>query len=166
MTARPVGLSLTLFLTLSSAAPLTPQEEKDSYEIYAAVLQAKEPKVKVWTIVQQTRDFALCLNSAADQEFIYRPMFDDYATKNKQSFLLGRKFNLPDYTLVPPEEWNSKPPRRSFAVFSAVGFNSDRTRAAVCFWSLTSGTCSLLIKNGDVWLIDKAWRGDACFWAA
>lgn len=170
MTTRSTALFLALSLT-QSASPQAPpklplKDQNDSYAIYSAVLQTKAPNVKAWTIVQQTRDFKLCLNPAPGQEFIYRPLFDDYALKNKQAFVLERKFNLPGYTLVAPEEWTRKPPPRAFAVFSAVGFNSDHTRAAVCLWGRTSGTCNVLIKSTSVWLIDKAWRGDGCGWAA
>lgn len=64
-----------------------------------------------------------------------------------------------------PEEWTrSINPRIS--VFSAVGFNPDRTHAAVCFWAHNGGTCSILIKAKGTWQIDRDWRGGRCGWAA
>jgi hypothetical protein len=68
--------------------------------------------------------------------------------------------------MVPPEAWTRGSRSRSFASFSAVGFNKDRTRAAVCVWIGSGGTCHVLIKKDDIWQIDKNWRGDGCGWSA
>ncbi len=122
--------------------------------------------MNAWTIVQQTRGFELCLKPAQDQESIYSPMFDDYAAKNKNVVVLERKFNLPAYTLVPPEAWGRKPALGTFAVVSAVGFNRERTRAVVCLWGRNSVTCYVLLHKGDTWQLDGDWRGNGCGWAA
>jgi hypothetical protein len=144
---------------------LSPDEEKQSYEIYSAVLEIREPRVSSWLIVQKTRGFEFCMKSGRDQDAIYRPMIQDYVQKNQKTVLLARKFNLPEYTLVTPEEWTRSTKGRSFAVFSAVGFNPDRTRATVCFWASSTGTCSMLVKK-STWQIDRDWYGQSCFWAA
>jgi hypothetical protein len=143
-----------------------PEDEKESYIIYETVLRIKEPRIATWAIVRQTRDFKLCLRPAdPNQESLYRDVFDDYREKNKSKLALERKFNLPDYTLVEPEARGRSSPARSFAVFSAVGFNASRTHAAVCFWAGTSGTCYVLVKKDDTWQLDRDWHS-GCAWAA
>src|SRR5215813_4173610 len=120
---------------------LNPQEEKESYDIYSTVLKMKEPLVNAWTIVRETHGFKLCSEPKPDQDAIYRSMADDYILKNKRTLILQRKFNLPQYALAAPEVWARSTNGRIVAVFSAVGFNPNRTRAAVCFWANSSGTC-------------------------
>ena len=110
--------------------PLSSAEEADSYDIYSTVLQVTGPTVADWTIVRETRAFPMCLQPAADQESIYRPMIDDYALKNQKAVVLQRKFKLSTYTLVGPESWITSPLRVPntapttnegiFAVFSVV----------------------------------------------
>jgi hypothetical protein len=117
-------------------------------------------------IVQETRAFNLCLRPARDQERVYRSLIEDYSLKNSKPYLLDRKFNLPDYTLVTPAEWQRSTRDRIFAVFSAVGFNQDRTRAVVCYWLRSEGTCSVLIREGSTWRLDRDWHGNGCAWAA
>ncbi len=105
----------------------------------------------------------MCLEPAPDQESTYRPTFDDYALQNKTEFVLERKFNLPEYLLVAPEEWTTRSAPRTLAAVSAVGFNPGRTRVAVCLWAGSSGTCYSLIKQAGAWRIDRDWRGNGCF---
>jgi hypothetical protein len=151
--------------TQRTIAAIRSEEEKESYDIYSTLLQIKDPKVAGWKIIQETRAFELCLKPAPDQDAIYRPIIDDYVLKNRKTLVLERKFKLPQYTLAAPEEWTrSINPRIS--VFSAVGFNPDRTHAAVCFWAHNGGTCSILIKAKGTWQIDRDWRGGRCGWAA
>jgi hypothetical protein len=167
---RSFAFAATLVVTLSSrgyqAPKLQIEEEKDSYAIYSTMLRIKEPRVANWAIVQQTVDFKLCLTPVPDQESVYRQMLDDYAEKNKNRFDLERKFSVPNYTLVERSEWTRSSETRSFAVFSAVGFNPSRTRAAVCLWGGSYGTCYALIKKDGAWQIDRDWRGGSCTWAA
>jgi hypothetical protein len=157
----------------AGGASLSSEEEGASYEIYSTVLKAKEPPVLDWAIVRETRAFKMCLEPARDQQLIYRPLIDDYAFKNRKTWVLQRKFNLGAYTLVGPEAWASvqsvtrNPPRNTpntLAVLSAVGFNGDRTRALLCFWA-NSGTCYFMVKEEAKWQIDRSWRGSACGWA-
>jgi hypothetical protein len=89
-------------------------------------------------------------------------MLDDYIRKNKKMVLFERKFNLTNYLLVGSQQWAA---RSTIAAFSVVGFNPERTRAAVCFWAVSSGTCSVLLKSDSAWQFDKGWRGDGCGWA-
>jgi hypothetical protein len=152
----------------AGGASLSSEEDEASYEIYSTVLKAKEPLVLDWTIVRETRAFNMCLEPARDQQLIYRPMIDDYAFKNRKTWVLQRKFNLGAYTLVGPEAWASttgNTKNRTLAVLSAVGFNGDRTRALLCFWAKTSGTCDFIVKQEAKWQIDRSWRGSACGWA-
>ena len=153
---------------------LSPEDGAESYEIYSTVLKVKEPAVLEWTIVEETRPFQMCLEPARDQQ-IYRPMIDDYAFKNRKSLVLQRKFKLSAYTLATTEDWDKaysitrnpskNTQHRTFAVFSAVGFNRDRTRALLCFWANSSGTCYFMVKQDGKWEIDRAWRGGGCGWA-
>ena len=114
----------------------------------------------------------MCLEPAGDQQSTYRPMIDDYALQNKQTVVLQRKFTLSAYTLATTEDWGKSysitrnPPKntqhRTFAVFSAVGFNRDRTRALLCLFANNSGTCYFTVKREGKWQIDRSWRGSGC----
>ena len=160
--------------TTDKETSLSPEDEAESYEIYSTVLKVTEPAVIEWTIVQETRAFQMCLEPASDQK-IYRPMIDDYAFKNRKSLVLQRKFKLSAYTLATTEDWgkassitrnpSKNTQHRTFAVFSAVGFNRDRTRALLCLFANNSGTCLFTVKQEGKWEIDRAWRGEACGWA-
>jgi hypothetical protein len=160
--------------TTDRETSLSPEDEAESYEIYSTVLKVTEPAVLEWTIVQETRAFQMCLGPAPDQQ-IYRPMIDDYALKNRKSIGLQRKFKLSAYTFVTTEAWGKassitrNPPantqNRTFAVFSAVGFNRDRTRALLCLFANHSGTCYFTVKQEGKWQIDRAWRGGGCGFA-
>ncbi len=179
---RGGAFAIGLLITLSSVCYQSPgfaqndsqrdisklpsEEEKESYDIWSTALRIKEPRVTAWTIVQQTRGFDLCLKPAPHQASTYGPMFDDYVEKNKKGFVLERKFKLPMYTLVPAEALTKGSALGTFAVVSAVGFNRGRTRAAVCLWGGNSGTCYVLINKGDLWQLDRDWRGNGCGWAA
>jgi hypothetical protein len=161
----PVLITLLMSRTAAGAA-LTPDEEKESYQIYSTLLEENNPRAEEWAIVQHTKAFEMCTRPAKEQESVYGPLFDDYALKNKQGLALEPHFKLPAYTMVSPEESARSTRSRSFAIFSAVGFNADRTRAAVCFWAGSGGTCQVLTKKDDIWQKDKNWRGGGCFWAA
>ena len=152
------------------------EEDAESYVVYSTALKVKEPAVLEWAIVRETRAFQMCLEPARDQESIYRPMIDDYALKNKKTLILHRKFKLSAYTLVGKEAWAdpqsiARDPARNtqkttLAVFSGVGFNRDRTRALLCLWANTSGTCYFMAKKDGTWQIDRSWHGSGCGWAA
>jgi hypothetical protein len=157
-------LALTLPIALSCLG-YQPEIDQESYAVYSAVLRIKEPRVATWAIARQTLGFKMCLALAPELEPIYQPIFDDYVEKNKTKFALDRKFNLPDYTLVEPEGWGKNSAPRTFAIFSAVGFDHFRTHAAVCFWARSSGTCYALIKKDDAWQLDRDWP-TGCNWAA
>jgi hypothetical protein len=152
--------------TLVAALLLTLAIQKESYTIYTAMLRLKEPGVRNWAIVRHTVDFKLCIHPAPGQESIYRPMLDDYIDENQHKVDLERKFDLPNYTFVDRSEWTRSTPDRSFAVFSAVGFDPSRTRATVCLWANHSGTCYVLIKKDGTWQVDRDWHGGGCGWAA
>src|ERR1051326_1383542 len=92
---------------------LPPDEEKDSYEIYSMLLRTEmHPswKITAWAIEQQTRPFrginmnagvfGTCLDPAQDQRVTYLPLIQNYVEKNKKRFVLERKFDLPEYSLV------------------------------------------------------------------
>jgi hypothetical protein len=160
-----LGLCMTAVCAQPFQAPASEPEKKESYEIYSTILQVMHPNVTDWTIINETRGFAFCSTPARDQDALYRPMLDGYILKNKKMVLLERKFKLANYVLVGPEEWTRSTNRKIIAAFSVVGFNPERTRAAVCFWADSSGTCSVLLKSDGAWQFDKGWRGDGCGWA-
>jgi hypothetical protein len=162
-----VALTQSLNLSKGRKEPLnlSREEEKDTYEIYSTVLRVSEPNATSWMIVEETRAFDLCLKAADDQATTYRDVMRDYKVKNTKSLALDRKFDLPDYTFITPIEWTRSTRNRMFAVFSAVGFNPDRTRAIVCYWAKSSGFCAVFVKQ-RTWRIDRDWHGGACGWAA
>jgi hypothetical protein len=163
-----VGLSLCITAVCAQPlqVPSSKLEEKESYEIYSTVLRVMHPNVTDWMITKETHGFEFCSTPVRDQNTFYRPMLDDYIQKNKKTVPLEWKFKLSNYLLVDPQQGAARSANRNTSVtFSAVGFNPARTRAAVCFWAVNSGTCSILIKSGDAWQFDKGWRGDGCGWA-
>lgn len=139
--------------------------DRDAYAIYSTVLQTAHGDIAHWIIVNKTHSFDLCLTPAHDQEAIYRSMVDDYKAKNRSEVGLEPMFALANYAMGGPEEWARTPSRRNVAVFSGVGFSADGTRAAVCYWAASNGTCSVLVRSGGNWLLDEGWRGDGCGWA-
>jgi hypothetical protein len=160
-----LGLCMTAFYAQVFQVAASEPEEKESYEIYSAMLQVMHSNVMAWTIIKETRGFEFCLTPARDQDALYRPVLDDYIRKNKKTVALERKFSLANYVLADPEEWGRSTKGKIIAAFSVVGFNPDRTRAAVCYWADSGGTCSVLLKSDGAWQVDKGWRGDGCGWA-
>ncbi len=141
---------------------LSPEEDKESNDIYSMLLANKDTTPGSWIITQETRGFDLCSKPTPDQATIYGSVMDDYVLKNRKTLLLERKFRLANYVLATSEKWADS----RIAVFSAVGFNPDRTRAAVCYWAKSSGTCTVLVKMNGNWQVDRDWRGNGCGWAA
>jgi hypothetical protein len=131
------------------------QQDSDTYAIYSAALRDRKPSVENWKIVNETKSFWFCSKPHPELSATYGPVLDDYTSRNKGKVVLERKFELPAYTLVSPEEWNGRTPSTDLASVSAVGFNSDRTRAAVCYSvgnsAGSSGTCLLLVKRDSNW---------------
>ena len=93
---------------------LTAAEEKNSYEVYSMLLRMEmgpEWNIRAWAISQETQTFphyanrstiAECLQPSQGQKSVYLPLIEDYVSKNKKKFVLERKFDLPDYVLIPP----------------------------------------------------------------
>jgi hypothetical protein len=98
----------------ASNPKLTAAEEKDSYEIWSMLLRTEMPgsNTAVWAIKQETQTFPhdgpitlnVCLQPSGDQESTYRPLIDDYVARNKRTFVLERKFDLPQYALIGPTD--------------------------------------------------------------
>jgi hypothetical protein len=135
---------------------------------------------------------AFCLQPAKPQESTYRSLIDDYIRKNKHPQKLERHFDLPQYVLLDTEgveafrarHWNvlsSEPipepddrvPFKASTLFevSAVGFNSDRTRALVYVGHQCGGLCGggifhLLMKQNGRWTHDSDYRGSVCSWVS
>ena len=170
---------------------LTAAEEKDSYEVYSMLLRTEMPTIEGWAIKQETQPFPhdghitfnVCVQPPQDQESIYRPVFDDYVTKNRKLFVLDRKFDLPQYALVGPADLKAIEQRTRVAdgfpfnasvIFhvSAVGFNRDGTRALVyvghhCGSLCGGGTYHLLLKKDGRWQVDQEYRGAPfCLWVS
>jgi hypothetical protein len=162
---RPVGFLLGLGVCLRAffaQVPASGPEDTEPYEIYSTVLQVMHPNVTEWMILNKTRGFAFCSTPARDQDALYRPMLDDYTRRNKTTVPLERKFNLANYLLVGDQQGAGKTKQDTATVFSAVGFNQERTRAAVCSWINSNGGCSVLVKSDGTWKFDKGWRGNGC----
>ena len=109
--------------------------QPESYTIYSTVLQLMHPNVPEWMILNKTRAFPFCSTPARDQEALYRSMLDDYTRNAKHD---------------------------TATAFSAVSFNPERTRAAVCFWVSSNGARQMLAKSDGTWNFDKAWGGNGC----
>jgi hypothetical protein len=147
--AQPSNQEPSDLLKLNSA------EERDTYEVYSAVLRDRKPSVETWKILHETKPFTFCLKHLPSTHLA---VFDDYTMKNKGKFVLERKFDLTAYTMVSPQERFGGAPSVNLAAVSAVGFNRDRTRAGVCYSvgnaAGTSGTCLFLVKQDGKWKQD------------
>jgi hypothetical protein len=159
-----LGLGLCLRLSCAQVSASGPQNT-EPYEVYSTVLRVLYPNVTEWMILNKTRGFAFCSTPARDQDALYRPVLDDYTRKNKTTVPLERKFNLGNYLLVGDQQGAGNTKQDTATVFSAVGFNQERTRAAVCSWINGNGGCLVLLKTEGRWNVDKGWRGDGCGWA-
>jgi len=181
----------TLVLPLAAyqppaAGPTQLNADKDAYEIYSLLLR-QEPQadwhIKAWAIFERTGGYVGagdCIrNGTADSALL-----DDYLAKNKTPTLLKRKFDLPQYALVGPEEIkhigeahvpyadekaaeDPKFPLNALVYFtvSAVGFNVDHTGALV----YVTHYCGSLCGGGAYHLmakVDRKWRAerDWCRW--
>ena len=173
---------------------LSTAEEKDSYEIYTMLLRTEMPpqwNITGWAIEQETQTYpnfgemisiGMCLQPPKAQESIYRPLIDDYASKNKKKLSLERKFDLPQYALLGPTDVKAIQQRSPGAdgfpfnasvIFhvSCVGFNRDGTRALAyvghyCGGLCGGGTYHFLVKKDGKWQVDKEYGGMSCGWAA
>ena len=129
-----------LLQSQSDNLQLTPEEEKDSYEIYSLLLKQEMPaswKITGWQIERETRTFfspgQACLPSGSPSS-LYQTIVDDYSKRNQQKLLLERKFDLPQYWVLDAGEVRALQEMQKAGVIfhvSAVGFSADRTRALV-----------------------------------
>jgi hypothetical protein len=150
--------------------------DQDVYDIYSLLLRREMPPswgVKRWIIKEATEKgpLAMCIRPPANQEAIYRPIIQDFEQKNQLRFLLERNFDLPEYDLVAYPDRLVPPSGLLFEV-SAVGFNSDHTRALVyvghyCGRTCGSGMYHLMAKTAGRWDVDREYRGvPSCLWAS
>jgi hypothetical protein len=146
---------------------LTPAEEQESYAIYGTILRtARYPrKVTTWQIRRETVSLEYCRKISGESAPIYQPVIDDYGARNRSKVVLERKFDLPSYEIFTIGGNTRSGDDMPIAGFSAVGFNQDLTRAAVCATIEYSGTCYMLVKKNGVWEHDKDYRGNGCAWA-
>jgi hypothetical protein len=165
---------------------LTAAEEQDAYEIYSMLLRTEMGphwKITAWAITRQTQTFPHigsrhnvreCLNVSRDQETVYLPLIEDYVAKNNGKLVLEPKFDLPQYELVDfgRTSGRANPPAASVTFdISAIGFNSDRTRALLyvghhCGSLCGGGGYHLLVKKDGKWQVDREYRGMSCLWVS
>jgi hypothetical protein len=155
---------------------LTPAEERDSYEIYSLLLKAESPARENWIISQETTTFPgesskLCLDPTEDQKPRYTPVIDDYLKRNQKQLTLVRKFDLHSYVLLGRDTGSKRPHFDDPTLFylSAVGFNSDHTRALVyvgyvCGSLCGSGLYHFMVKKNGQWQQDFDYHGAFCHW--
>jgi hypothetical protein len=150
----------------SDLLKLNQEEAMDSYEIYSLLLRRWRPEIKDWRIVAETRAFTFCLKPTQEFTATYGVVLEDYALKNRRTFILERRFSIGDYTLATPQEWTDMQRHRVLAV-SAIGFNPDRTRAGACYAvgnnHANSGMCMFLFKQDGIWKYDTDYRGGCGF---
>jgi len=176
------------------------KDSYEIYSILLRTEMSPNWKITAWAITQETRIFpsdgtqngrgpAVCLQPPEDQRSIYLPLIEDYIAKNKKRLILKRKVDLPQFALVGPVETKAIVDRwllstassgevllfpfNATVIFqvSAVGFNSDRTRALVyvghsCGGLCGGGTYHLLIKKEGKWQVDREYRGRGCTWVS
>jgi hypothetical protein len=70
----------------SDLLKLNSAEERDTYEVYSAVLRDRKPSVETWKILHETRPFAFCLKHPAS---MYVAVLDDYTMKNRDKLILN-----------------------------------------------------------------------------
>jgi len=116
---------------------------------------------------------AECLQPPQSQKSIYLPLIEDYVAKNKKKFVLERKFDLPEYVLIPPSDGIYHLTALFPLLFhvSAVGFNREGTRALVyvghnCGSLCGGGRYHFVVKKDGKWQVDREHDGISCLWAA
>jgi len=122
--------------------------------------------------VDRKRSAADVHSTAPNQMAKYRPLIEDFERRNRRTFSLERKFDLPEYDLGTPENRSPVDSRAVVFEVSAVGFNNDHTRALVyiahyCGSLCGSGAYYLIMKQNGGWIVDSEFRGaPSCAWAA
>jgi hypothetical protein len=185
MLALPFATRVPAFQSFQETK-LAAAEEHDAYEIYSMLLRKEmNPswKVAAWTIIRQTHTYPnvgsphnirQCLGVPRDQETIYLPLIDAYTARNNGKLVLDAKFDLPRYELVDSGTTsgrsNAAAPSATFVV-SAIGFNSDRTRALLyvghyCGSLCGGGTYHPVVKKDGIWQVDGEFRGMTCLWVS
>lgn len=163
-----------------------PYEDLAAYKVYAAIL----PDLSLWQesktllIQVETSRPEFCGKPDEEAQLIVGTAIADYTRVNHKQWSLQNHFDISKpYKLVHdndvkyPNFRRDSPTRpypnsRGVVVFSAVGFNTDKTVAVVAvtqdFVPGASGGFRVLEKSGDTWQELKLKRGrfqEGCAWA-
>jgi hypothetical protein len=154
-----------------------PDEDAEAYKVYSALLaETRKPLF----VRYDTVGYSGCLSSVRDKDKSAASAFDDYLKVNLTRYALQNKFSLPKPPkLIGPREIKAMYEERQkerqtrgffampgYFVFSAVGFNANRTIAVVNIYYVCGGLCgeghlAVLRKFDGVWKETKEDRG--CF---
>jgi hypothetical protein len=178
---RQFILLLIATTAFSPSAPLQfmkppPYEDAEAYKVYSALLpETQTPLLIRYDTVSENA----CLSSVRDHDKAAVAALDDYVKVNRTAWGLQDKFSLPkppklvsmdDLRAMDEEDQRTgheKPGSsrtRPHFVLSAVGFNADKTIAAVWIYYDCGGLCgsgrlAVLRKAAGVWKETKEDQG-------
>lgn len=143
--------------SMSVADATEPYEDTDAYDVYSAIIASTAPDPEMHMFLIGINTLPISLRSDKDQlgnderrKEVARAKgtaLSDYVKVNSKSWILQRKFNLPEaYELVTEDRMRILFPdnglfRGKWIQFSAVGFNPDKTMAVVFLWDWCSIYC-------------------------
>ncbi|MCL4524537.1 MAG: hypothetical protein M1453_12465 [Acidobacteria bacterium] len=155
---------------------ITPYEDKDAYEVYAALLPHVDPwssSIETQIVIQReitgwdecTRD-SLEIKLGRKYRKVWEPVLEDYARMCRSSWQLLPRFPIKNPIVLLPEqdestaankEWSwdafyaKYPKARGYVSLSAVGFNAKKDKALVHAWF----GCGLLCGRGTYHFLEK-----------
>jgi hypothetical protein len=144
-------VALTVFAKTNAPSSAVSDDDSEAYAIYAAVL-ADDPlvthaKPELLVVQRETEAAQLCGGWDSASQPLFGSSLADYQAKAKTTWLLqprltsllpivivpiGETTNLPESSGLPTTAYKRKyPGSDGYVIFSAVGFNADKTVAVL-----------------------------------
>jgi hypothetical protein len=194
------AMALVVFAWAQQAAPqdgnhtskgISNYEEPEAYKIYSALSAGDAPEdggSKTLTIQMETEPRKMCFEPDEKSEKIVSSAIGDYKKQNEKKWRLQRQFDLSQpYELISSDELNTlfnvpggggwikfyerHPGSSRLIVFSAVGFNADKTVAILAVGESCGSLCAgggfeILRKSKGKWMPLKVTFKSTCAWSA
>jgi hypothetical protein len=144
-------VALTVFAKTNAPPSAVSYDDSEAYAVYSAVLASdllvRHVKPKLWVIRRETENDQICDGWDATAQPRFGSSLADYQLKSKTTWLLqprltsllpivivpiGEATNLPESSGLPTTAYKRKyPGSDGYVIFSAVGFNVDKTVAVL-----------------------------------
>jgi hypothetical protein len=180
----PLAVALTPFAQTNPSPSAVSYDDSEAYAVYAAVL-ANDPLVtqanpKLLVVRRETEAYQLCEGWDTAAQPLFGSSLADYQAKAKTTWLLRRtpKSSLPSVIATTAEITSSSksndptpnaferkyPDSHGYVVFSAVGFNADKSVAVVSRAFVSYGASSQSSSGGFLVLQRKDGRWQPADW--